>query len=206
MQRKMNKNKTNYKRIMIQIVFLIVLLSLAGYFGWEMNQKINDEIIYERDLEIGSLERSIDLLKDIKEQEIEQIKKQNLEQVTKLNNQLQRSGFLDFMPEVKTIKDFLRKDKTNEEEYDEFHFNCVDYTQRLVNNLFSEGIYSCYTYIEFENGGHAIVAINTTDKGVIYVEPQDDSIIYSMEVGDDYCDLANWDCNLEIKKKVSCFD
>jgi len=195
-----------YVRIGVCLVFLITLSITSVYLGWSINEKTNQEIILLKDHELLSMNRSFELFKQHTEIETESLKQTHSEQIKQLNSQIQRSGFIDYAPETQKIKEFLRKDRTSRMNYDEFSFNCVDFTQMMINNLFEQNIRACYTYIEFNNGAHAVVAINTSDNGVIYVEPQDDYIIYSMEVGDDYCKLANWGCNWKIIKKVSCFD
>lgn len=45
-------------------------------------------------------------------------------------------------------------------------------------------------------GGHAIVGFNTTDEGMIYVEPQTDEIVKNLEIGKRYwseCVIPNSD-------------
>jgi len=42
--------------------------------------------------------------------------------------------------------------------------------------------------------------------GKIYVEPQDDKIIFDLKPGDNYCEKVGWDCNLIIKRIIDCFD
>ena len=71
-----------------------------------------------------------------------------------------------------------------------------------MKNFTEKDHFSCITILTFENEkfGHIIIAVNTSDYGLVYVEPQSDKIIYSLEIGDDYCKKVNWNCNLIIKK------
>jgi|GEM_PF-3069593 len=93
------------------------------------------------------------------------------------------------------VKDFLEKDTTDENEYDEEDYNCYDFTNDMMNNAISENIAVGLVYITMdihhpdksdEEGAHSLVAFRTIDKGTVYVEPQDDAVIHNFEVGDDY--------------------
>jgi hypothetical protein len=58
----------------------------------------------------------------------------------------------------------------------------------------------------FNTTSHALVAVKLSDGRVIYVEPQSNKIINSLKIGEDYCDLVDWDCDWVIKNIKSCFD
>jgi len=100
---------------------------------------------------------------------------------------------------------FMREDNTDKITYKEGVFDCVNFASTFIKNFAKRGFFSCEAYLEFEDSAHSLVAVNTTDLGLIYVEPQQDVIIYSLRVGEDYCKKANWDCSYKIKRIVSCF-
>ncbi len=104
------------------------------------------------------------------------------------------------------IKRFLKKDDTDEMEYDEFEWNCADYSSLLVRRLAEEGIFACVVYLLFEDGAHAIVVVETEPGTRYYIEPQTDKIIpdYELYEGVDYCDVMDWDCSWVIEKISSC--
>ena len=104
---------------------------------------------------------------------------------------------------------FVLRDDTDLLEWEE-DFDCTEFSNHFIRNFAKEGFYSCTTEITFEDdGGHIIVAVNTSDRGLFYVEPQSDRIIPGdkLRVGEDYCDIVNWRCDWEdtIKKISSCF-
>jgi len=109
-------------------------------------------------------------------------------------------------PTLKILQDFLEEDDTNEYKYVEDRFECTDFANRFVSNFLKKGYYSCVSYILFSNSAHAIVAVNTSDYGVVYVEPQLDKIIYDLRVGENYCEKLGWNCYERIYRIVDCFN
>jgi hypothetical protein len=120
-----------------------------------------------------------------------------------------RDDFISFNPSYNEIERIIDEDDSHLMKYDELHFNCVDFTHRVIQKYFEKGIYSCMTTLYFEDGlAHANVAINTSDRGVIYIEPQTKVILDELTLNKDYCDYVNFDCDepwILIEYK-SCFD
>ena len=71
---------------------------------------------------------------------------------------------------------FIYSDKTDENTYNETYV-CYDFTADFIANAFQEGYMCGFVYIEFSSSAHAVACFNTTDAGLIYVEPQNDQII-----------------------------
>jgi len=92
----------------------------------------------------------------------------------------------------KDLKIFLAKNKVNENKYNIDNFNCVDYTFNLIKDLSQEGYIANSVYIEFNQAlsSHLIVSIET-EKGLVYIEPQDDRIFTNLEVGEQYLDWGS---------------
>jgi len=113
-------------------------------------------------------------------------------------------------PSYWELWNFLARDDTNELEWSE-DFDCTEFSNRLIRNLARKGFFACTVEIDLRNEeedfGHILVAVNTTDVGLVYVEPQDDTIIPSekMKIGANYCSLVDWACYYEITKISSCF-
>jgi len=114
-------------------------------------------------------------------------------------------------PTIKELRSFLEQDKTDKNLYVERKFDkedeyvCTEFSANLLHNLGEKGIRSCITYVEFEEGAHHLVAVNTTT-GLVYVEPQDDVIIEKeLEIGKDYCWYVDWSCSRTIEKVTHCF-
>lgn len=82
-----------------------------------------------------------------------------------------------------TVMGAIKADNTNENTYDEVHYNCVDFSWDTMRALNAEGIEARILIITYSNGEkHSANIIPTSDKGWIIVEPQYDKII-TPEVG-----------------------
>jgi len=71
---------------------------------------------------------------------------------------------------------FINLDRTDRNEYTE-DYVCYDFTADFNANAFQMGYRCGFVYIEFSDSAHAIACFNTTDRGLIYVEPQNDKIV-----------------------------
>lgn len=80
-------------------------------------------------------------------------------------------------PRYKDVINFFRLDKTNENEWDEHSYDCTAFSNDIVKNAIDNNMFMCTVEIQWETGGHIIVAVNTSDKGLIYIEPQTDKVI-----------------------------
>jgi len=79
---------------------------------------------------------------------------------------------------------FINSDKTDENEYNQ-DYVCYDFTADFSSNAFQMGYRCGFVYIEFSDSAHAIVCFNTTDMGIIYIEPQNDEIV-TLTIGQTY--------------------
>lgn len=78
-----------------------------------------------------------------------------------------------------TLISFLETDKTDEHEYST-SFLCIDFSLSLLHNASLQNISSGLVLLDFHTiCGHAITSFNTTDSGVIFIEPQSDIDITS---------------------------
>ena len=85
-----------------------------------------------------------------------------------------------------TIKDptysemmrFLKDDDTDKAEYIKGEYECTGFATDLCNRAEEKGVRCAYVSIRFPDGrGHAVVAFDTIDKGLIYIEPQYDDFV-----------------------------
>lgn len=84
-------------------------------------------------------------------------------------------GYVLRDPSYQEMKAFLEQDETSEQEYLRNEYICVDFAANVKANAAREGIRCAYVVIEYHGTtGHAIVAFDTTDKGLVYIEPQFD--------------------------------
>jgi len=83
-------------------------------------------------------------------------------------------------PTYMELLNFLSRDRTDSKPYIVGEYICTDFSAEVNNNAEGEGIRCALVYIEYadeDEPGHAVVAFETTDRGLIFIEPQSDSIV-----------------------------
>ena len=85
------------------------------------------------------------------------------------------------------VLEFIGEDETDEMEYVVGEFECLDFCMMFKNNAFERGYISYMVWIDFEGQtfGHTIIGFNTTDLGMVYLDPQLDYFV-DLGVGVDY--------------------
>jgi hypothetical protein len=87
---------------------------------------------------------------------------------------------------------FTKLDKTGESDYSNESYKCHIMSADFKNNAFLSGYRCAYVIIEFQdNRSHAIVCFNTTDRGIVFIEPQIDEIV-TLKIGQKYKRLPSW--------------
>jgi uncharacterized membrane-anchored protein YhcB (DUF1043 family) len=81
-------------------------------------------------------------------------------------------GYVLRDPSYQEMRDFLARDRTNERTWVRRQYTCVDFADDVKANAAKEGIRSAFVIIEHPEAGHAIVAFYTTDRGLVFIEPQ----------------------------------
>lgn len=122
---------------------------------------------------------------------------------------ISNASFINLNPTLKQVKDFLSLDLTDRHMYKD-DFECVDFSDFLVKNMLKNHLYGCAADLWFSNGkGHSIVVVNTSDKGLVWIEPQTDEIILNLTPGQDYCTRINLYCDKfedwHIERIISCY-
>jgi hypothetical protein len=69
---------------------------------------------------------------------------------------------------------FLRKDKTDSNKYDEDSYVCSHFARDVDNNAEAEGLRCAFVSLIYPEGGHAIVAFDTIDEGLVYFDAMTD--------------------------------
>jgi len=176
---------------------LFFFIAIILFFNFNMNDLSEEK--EQLNLSLTLLNES----KIINEQELNE----KITQAEIKNEELSKREVIDFRPTLKQVEKVIQKNKINEVIYDEDNFNCAEYSFGLIQAFRDEKIYSCIVWLVFnDDTAHAIVAVETFDYGIIYIEPQDDNIItYGLDKNDNYCDVVNWDCDWKIEKIKSCF-
>jgi len=80
-------------------------------------------------------------------------------------------------PTYKEVITFLRQDKTDENEYVEDTYGvyvCSHFARDVGNNAEEAGLRCAYVELRYPEGGHAIIAFDTIDEGLVYFTPQTD--------------------------------
>jgi hypothetical protein len=84
-------------------------------------------------------------------------------------------GFVLNDPTYAMMKSFLASDLTNTHPFDVNNYNCSNFSADTIANAAKQHIRCALVYILFHNSAHFIVAFNTLDKGLVYIEPQADA-------------------------------
>jgi hypothetical protein len=101
-------------------------------------------------------------------------------------------GYILHNPTYQEMKTFIAQDPANTNTYVEDKYVCVDFAAAVNNNAEAKGIRCAVVDIFYPDGyGHTIVAFDTTDRGLIYLEPQFDQEV-KLVVGRSYSQLNNF--------------
>lgn len=88
-------------------------------------------------------------------------------------------------PTYQEMKEFLANDESDLKPYNSKEHICTDYTADVNNNAKKLGINCFSVYIIYPQTGHSIVAFDTTDKGMLFIEPQYDKEV-TLDIGRSY--------------------
>jgi len=99
------------------------------------------------------------------------------------------TGYNQRNPTYQEAMDFTARDLTDENEYQEGIYTCSDFSSDFNNNAEAAGYRCAFVYIEYTGDfGHSIVAFDTVDQGMVYIEPQFDKVV-TLSEGASYSDL-----------------
>ena len=73
-------------------------------------------------------------------------------------------------PTYKEVVTFLRKDKTNLNEYVENTYVCSHFARDVCNNAEAEGLRCAFVELRYPETGHVIIAFETIDEGLVYFD------------------------------------
>jgi len=159
----------------------------------ELNKslQVSDDLfnmVKDRQLKIDLLLNQIDLHQKTLNTQDERI----IELSEMYNNYNLNADTMILRPTYQQVISFLARDHTDIKAYKPFQYTCVDFSNKLIANARNKGIFACSTYLAHLDGkvGHSIVAFNTIDRGIIYVEPQNDNVMTKdFGVGSVYWDI-----------------
>ena len=97
-------------------------------------------------------------------------------------------------PTYRELLDFLSRDNTVKNKYDNPNFTCADFAVELQNHAESQDIRCGYTGLNFEGKttGHAIDVFDTVDDGLVYVDTTGGKvhITKNLQPGDKYYNVG----------------
>jgi len=88
-------------------------------------------------------------------------------------------------PTFQELRDFILRDPTSRNEFVLNKYECRHFATEVCNNAEAEGLRCAFVLLGFKRGQHAVVAFETTDRGLVYIETQTDCRIHP-EVGGKY--------------------
>jgi len=88
-------------------------------------------------------------------------------------------------PSFQELRDFILGDTTSRNSFVLYAYECRHFTTTVNNNAEAEGLRCAFVLLCFEQGQHSVIAFETTDRGLVYIEPQTDAAIHP-EVGGQY--------------------
>jgi septal ring factor EnvC (AmiA/AmiB activator) len=104
---------------------------------------------------------------------------------TNLNRLTSSYAYVAADPTSAAMQAFLKADTTDSKPYITGSYVCWNYAADVIANAAKQHIRCGFVYVEFPGSAHAVVAFNTTDKGLIYIEPQSDEVV-QLKVGVHY--------------------
>lgn len=153
----------------------IILCGGAGFLGYFYGSQTEYQAIYNQGYAQGKDAGYDDGYKSGYEASL----KPSPEQQTSVSDILQN-------PTYQEMKLFLAQDTTNSNNYEEDMYVCTDFAVAVNNNAESQGIRCAIVDMFYPDGyGHTIVAFETTDRGLIFIEPQFDREV-EMVIGESY--------------------
>jgi len=88
-------------------------------------------------------------------------------------------------PTYAELTTFLAADDTHLKPYIDGHYVCFDYAADLNNNADAAGLQAAYVRLRSSDWGHAVVAFQTLDRGLVYIEPQSNAEV-KLVIGEPY--------------------
>jgi len=110
------------------------------------------------------------------------------ENSTQLSNLLSGDTYEFYDPTYAEVAQFMTNDNTDALAYDAQNFNCLHFSRAFIANARQLSMRCASVIINFDetNVSHAIVGFNTSDNGMVYIEPQFDEWVENLEPGNDY--------------------
>jgi len=86
---------------------------------------------------------------------------------------------------------FIESDQTDKNLYKAQEYTCANFATEFKSNALKAGYRCGYVRVFFADWSHALNCFNTTDRGLIFVEPQLDEIV-TLTIGQPYWDRTRY--------------
>jgi hypothetical protein len=102
------------------------------------------------------------------------------------------SGYNLRDPTYDEVRQFLAQDRTDANKYVEGEYVCSDFAADVNTSAEAQGLRCALVEIKYPEGsGHAVVAFQTVDRGLVFIEPQYDEEV-TIELGRSYAELNDY--------------
>jgi hypothetical protein len=79
------------------------------------------------------------------------------------------------LPTFKEVREFILSDYTSRNKFIPNEYECLNFATDVNNNATIAGLKCAIVFLRYPIGQHAIVAFDTIDQGLIFIEPQTDA-------------------------------
>lgn len=113
------------------------------------------------------------------------------EKINNLSTRIDNTYYYNNLTYKEAIN-FLENDTTDKNLYNDTNYYCIHYSRDVNNNSEKNGLRCGYVTIVLKNEStgalvpHAIITFNTTDRGIVFFEPQTDEELIDLTIGKDY--------------------
>ncbi len=80
-------------------------------------------------------------------------------------------------PTFQEVKDFILKDPISQNEFILNKYECRHFATDVNNDAEAAGLRCAFVLLCYRNGQHAVIAFDTPDRGMVFIEPQTDAAI-----------------------------
>ena len=101
------------------------------------------------------------------------------QQLLDVNNTLPNPTYAEF-------RSFYENDSTHNHPYVNDTYVCINFAHDFRMNATKHRIRCAYVWVNYNTTGHALNAVNTIDKGIVYIEPQTNKELGAPVVGSSY--------------------
>ncbi len=168
------KIKQLKSRVILGALLVIMIISFLQLYGLFM-----DMSSYEKNLSSTN-----DGIQDLR-QELNATNNGLEETFQDIQHLKNRSKYNLHNPTYEEAYNFILNDTTDVNTYNDSSYNCAHFSRDVNNNAEKQGMRTAYVEITLRWQPHAIVAFNTTDRGLVFFEPQSDELV-ELEIGKDY--------------------